>query len=201
MTGHPPENLTSGDDYGPTFEEWLNQHGKGRTKADNKPSPAAESDDDRAPLFSPDVRAIGWTVPLGIAWIAGAFIVAHLKNTSGHTGIRLFGVALMAWGIHIVCELSLAYRIRNAYPRLGMWEWLTHRAVTRAMARTQETAARAANSGCVLTLLAGLVMPALVAAFYLFFTIVSAAVQIWLTLVITATVTHIGVTVARHTRR
>jgi hypothetical protein len=205
---NPPDHDASGakdsGDYGPGFLEWLNSKGiTGKGELEAKPavqSSTTQSEAEPAPL-PPDVRAALWTIPLGVFWLTGGYIIPHLVAHSPDTLRRLTGVALIAWVISLGCELSRAYSIRSAYPAWGMWQWLTHPRVTRAFNHGSESANKAADSGGAFTLLAALALPALFATFYLFSGLLAIAVPLWLGSIGVATTTHLAVTITRHRRK
>ncbi|MEV0398777.1 hypothetical protein [Actinoallomurus sp. NPDC050550] len=196
----PPDNTPDESEERPTFKQWLDEKGITET-GEPKPPPASDIPDEQPPLFAPDVRAIGWTVPLGAVWLFGAYFVPHFSEHGAHTATRLSGLALIAWAIHLACELSLAYTLGDDYPRLGMWEWLLYPQVSRLFERIHKTANKAVNNGVILTLLAGLLIPGLYLAFNVFFTALSAALPLWVALLIITGVTHISVTTYRHHKR
>jgi hypothetical protein len=201
MTNPPPDETPAPEsEHRPTFREWLGQ--KGITES-GEPLPETDSGntpDESPPLFAPDVRAICWTIPLGVLWEVGAYVVAHI---SGHDGafVRLTGLGLVALAVNLACEVSLAYTLKDDYPRLGVWEWLLNPRPSTVVDRAQKAVNAALGSGCLLTLFAGLMVPALVVAFYLFFAALSAAVPIWVAFVVITSVIHIASTLIRHNHR
>lgn len=191
----PPK--PSGDSgRGPTFLEWLDEKGITET-GEPKPETAPETVPDEPLPLPPDIRAGTWTIPLGLAWLTGSYIVPHLSTHGPDALARVLGVALIAYTISAACELCLAYSLRDAYPALGMWAWIAHPRITRAFDHGTETANRAANSGGCFTLLAACALPALFAAFYAFSTLLAIAIPLWVAFMTVTTLTHIGVTLTR----
>lgn len=198
MTDRPEPEET---ELGQSFREWLNQRGiteTGEKKIDETPPPASESPSAIETPLPPDIRAGTWTIPLGVAWLFGGYLVPHFADHAPGTVRRLIGIGLIAWVISITCEMSIAYRLRADYPPLGMWQWTTNRRLSRVFNRGHETASKAANNGGCLTVVAGLTLPALFAAFYIFSALLAIAIPLWVAIVTLVTVTHLAVTIARH---
>lgn len=193
MTETPPEKQPS---FQP-FNEWLDEH-EITENGHPKPKPATESATTQTVPLAPDIRAALWTIPLGIAWVFGGYLVPHFTTHAPGTVRRLIGLALIAWVISIGCELKTAYALRDDYPPLGMWQWLTSPRISRVFNRGSETATRAANNGCAITLLAALTVPGIFAAFYIFTALLGVAIQIYITVIAATSITHIGVTLWRH---
>lgn len=213
MTDSPPDRPTPESEQndqpepgherkqGPTFLEWLDEKGITAT-GEPKPQPAPESSSpDEPPPLPPDIRAGAWTIPLGLAWLTGSYIVPQLTTHSTGTLPRILGVALIAYTISAACELSLAYSLRSAYPALGMWTWATHPRIARAFNHGTETVSKAGNNGGCFTLLAACALPAMFAAFYIFSKLLTIAIPLWVTLMTATTVTHVAVTIARLRRK
>lgn len=201
MTNPPPdETPTPESEHRPTFREWLDQ--KGITESgDPLPETDYETTPEEAPpLFAPDIRAICWTLPLGVFWEVGAYLSAHVSGND-RAFVRLTGLGLVTLAVNLACELSLAYTLKDDYPRLGVWEWLLNPHLSTVVDRAQKTVNAALGSGCLLTLFAGLMVPGLFAAFYLFFAALSAAVPLWVAFVFVTSVIHITSTLIRHNHR
>lgn len=196
MTEHPPDEQPSFQPY----DEWLNEHGITPNDAP-RPEPATESEPTQTTPLAPDIRAVLWTVPLGIAWILGGYLVPHFTAHGPGAVRRLIGLALIAWVISIGCELKTAYALRDDYPMIGMWQWLASPRIAGAFTRGQETVTRAANNGCALTTIAALAVPGIFAAFYTCTALMGVAAQIYITVIVATSVTHIGVTLWRHQHR
>lgn len=192
MTEKPPDEQPS---FQP-FDEWLDDHGIAET-SEPKPQPAPESVPAQPAPLAADIRAVLWTLPVGLAWILGGYLVPHFATHAHGAVQRLIGLALVAWVINLGCELERAYALRADYPPLGMWQWLTSRHLSRTVNQGQETVTRAANNGCALTLLAALAIPGIFTAFYVFTALLAVAIPIYITLMTATSITHIGVTLWR----
>lgn len=203
-TAPETETPLAGDDdpnrNRPTFLEWLEEHGI-TEKGEPAEPPAPSSAETGSQHLPPDIRAVLWTLPLALAWLTGGYIVPHLNTHSPGAVPRSIGVALIAWVISLGCELSLAYSPRITYPPLGMWQWLTHPRITHTLDRNHETAAKAANSGGVLTVIAALALPVSFAAFYVFFALLAVALELWIGFLSIVSLAHIAVTIVRHQQK
>lgn len=197
MTDTPPDpKRPEFTEYGQPLSEWLDEHGI-TENGDAKPLPATEPAPTKNASLAPDIRAFLWTVPLGIVWIFGGYLISHFTGHAPGTARRLIGLAFIAWEISVGCELKTAYTLRADYPPLGMWQWLASPRLSAMLNRSQHTATRATNNGCALTAMAALAIPGTFAAFYAFTALLAVAIQIYLTLMTATTVTHIGVTLWR----
>lgn len=194
---------SSGEDFGLDFDEWL----KDTNINDTEPDPLAESDnetdtaDEKVTGIPADMRAALSTVPLGIAWLFGGLIVPNLAAHSADTTRRLIGIGLMAWVISLACELSVAYSQHIPYPRLGMWEWLSHVNLARLADRGQHAVTNATGNGCLFTAISALAIPAVFALFYLFSALLAISLQLWVTTICAAVATHVAATLVRHRRK
>jgi len=182
MTDTPPgRQRPTFSEHGQSFSEWLEEH-KITEDGDPKPTPATKPEPAQTARLAPDIRAALWTLPLGIISILGGYLVPHFTAHGPGAVRRLIGLALIAWVISIGCELKAAYALRDAYPPLGMWQWLMS----------------AANNGCALTALAALAVPGVFAAFYICTALMAVAIQIFITVIVVTSIAHIGVTLSRH---
>ena len=198
MTDTPPgRQRPTFSEHGQSFSEWLEEH-KITEDGDPKPTPATKPEPAQTARLAPDIRAALWTLPLGIISILGGYLVPHFTAHGPGAVRRLIGLALIAWVISIGCELKAAYALRDAYPPLGMWQWLMSPRLSRSFNRGEVTATRAANNGCALTALAALAVPGVFAAFYICTALMAVAIQIFITVIVVTSIAHIGVTLSRH---
>lgn len=184
-------------EYGPTLKQWQSDQGKheaGGTENRSKPSSTSRR---RTVNGTQETRAIAWTMPTGVTGVVGSYVATNLQPHTHGTALRIIGIALIAWGVTMGCELLIANN-SDAYPELGMWAWITTPLARRIIRRIRERFAEAAESGIALTMGAALILPALFVAYYILPTIIADALPAWLTLLIGATAIHCAVTVTRY---
>ncbi|MQY03869.1 protein kinase domain-containing protein [Actinomadura macrotermitis] len=151
------------------------------------------------------VRAVGWTIPLLLLWLAGSWVVGALfgggdgKGTSSVGGFQktsgvpfavLAVFSVLAWAVQCGAEVLLARAQGKDYLLYGPWSWLSKLLLgfSKASRTVSGAAQQTGRRGCGVMLLAG-VVPLLI-IFLLLAAVTAVASLLWLLLLVVAPAAH-----------
>lgn len=174
------------------FADWLARHQETETRHPTGDHPSK----DTHPLghTTTEQRIFLSTLPYGLWWVTTGIIAAHMTGHQIDPTRPMIGLALLTWATSIGCEMTRSYAMNNTYPPWGMWEWVRHPATKRFIEKTQLSIEVAMHDGRLLTIVASVTLPAIVAGLHMFSAAVTHAQHLWMLLVVAATALHIGVT-------
>jgi len=153
-------------------------------------------------------RAVLWSLPILVIWLAGSWLVDGLFGSGGGTasvgtsqgakGIALpilIGISVVAWAVQCGAEVTLARQQGGDYLPYGPWSWLSKvlgvggRGLAKASSMVSGTAQRQNPRGCGFLLLVG-VLPLLL--LLLVFSVLTALAEFfWLLVRIAVPVAHV----------
>jgi hypothetical protein len=153
------------------------------------------------------VRAVLWSLPILVIWLAGSWLVdglfgdhgstASVGTSQGAKGIGpavLIAASVVAWAVQCGAEVALARQQGGDYLPYGPWSWLSKvlgiggRGLAKASSMVSGTAQRQTQRGCGFMLVAGLVPLLLL---LLVFSVLTALAEFfWLLLLISVPLAH-----------
>jgi hypothetical protein len=152
-------------------------------------------------------KAVLWSLPILVLWLAGSRLVDALFGGAGGTTtvgapqgakpmslVVLLGAAVLAWGVQLGAEVMLARRQGRDYLPYGPWAWLAKvlgiggRGLSRVSGTISGSVRPDSPRGCGFVLLAG-VLPLIL--ILLLFSVLSALAEfLWIIVLLAVPVAH-----------